>query len=140
MGEVTLSGIRSQPLELDEVVAAVTHRAAGGVVTFTGVVRDHDGGRAVARLAYTAHPSAADTLARVAADVAAEHEVVAVAVLHRVGALEIGDAAVVMAVSAAHRGAAFVACSRLIDDLKARVPIWKEQTFGDGSTEWVGTP
>lgn len=140
MGQVTLSGVRSQPLQLHEVVDAVTHRTAGGVVTFTGVVRDHDGGREVTRLAYTAHPRAADTLARVAADVADGPEVVAVAVLHRVGELEIGDAAVVMAVSAAHRGAAFAACSRLIDDLKARVPIWKEQTFGDGSTAWVGTP
>ena len=109
MGEVALSGIRSEPLDLHEVLAAVGHPRAGGVVTFTGVVRDHDEGRDVARLAYTAHPSAAEAMRRVAADVAGEHDVVAVAVLHRVGLLQIGDAAVVIAVSAAHRSAAFVA-------------------------------
>lgn len=140
MGAVACSGIRSEPLDLDEVTGAVGDPAAGGVVTFTGVVRDHDDGRQVDHLAYTAHPSAPKALAEVAAEVAARDEVIALAVLHRVGRLDIGDAAVVMAVSAAHRGAAFAACARLIDELKARVPIWKEQTFSDGTTQWVGTP
>lgn len=139
-GYVALCGIRSDPMDLAEVAAAVGHQRAGGVVTFTGVVRDHDRGRRVTRLAYTAHPNAPGLLARVAADVAADDGVIAVAVLHRVGTLEIGEEAVVMAVSAAHRGEAFRACARLIDELKARVPIWKEQGFADGTREWVGLP
>lgn len=139
-GVVALTGIRETPIGLAEVVAAVGHPAAGGVVSFTGVVRDHDGGRGVTGLAYTAHPGAATLLAKVATEVAAADGVIALAVLHRVGPLAIGDAAVVMAVSAAHRGAAFVACERLIDELKARVPIWKEQAFDDGTMQWVGTP
>jgi molybdopterin synthase catalytic subunit len=109
-------------------------------VGFSGVVRDHDGGRTVTRLEYSAHPTAQQTLAEVAAEIAADSPGVrAIAVSHRVGVLNIGDAALVAAVAADHRGAAFDTCQRLVDAVKARLPVWKHQFFGDGSEEWVGS-
>ena len=112
--------------------------AAGAVVGFAGVVRDHDGGRTVMRLEYSAHPSAQQTLADVAAEIAADcHGVRAIAVSHRIGTLQIGDAALVAAVAADHRQAAFETCARLVDTVKARLPVWKHQFFADGSDEWV---
>jgi molybdopterin synthase catalytic subunit len=110
------------------------------VVAFAGVVRDHDGGRAVSRLEYSAHPGAESVLAEVAAEVAARHPGIRIAVSHRVGPLEIGDVAVVAAVATPHRGEAFQACADLVDEVKARVPIWKHQHFADGADEWVGAP
>ena len=138
--EVVLAEVREEDLSLDEVVAAVRHPAAGGIATFVGVVREHDKGAAVDALDYSAHPTAPDVLRQVAEEVAGHHPVIALAAVHRVGHLEIGDLAVVVAVSAAHRGAALEACRELIDTLKARVPIWKHQLFSDGSDEWVGLP
>ncbi|MDQ1650728.1 MAG: molybdopterin synthase catalytic subunit [Frankiaceae bacterium] len=132
--------VRSTPLSLDECVAAVSAPAAGGIAVFLGTVREQDDDQAVDRLEYAAHPSAEAELARVAAAVAADVPVVALAAQHRVGDLAIGDIAVVVAASAAHRGEAFTACRRLIDDLKATVPIWKHQMFTDGQAEWVGSP
>jgi molybdopterin synthase catalytic subunit len=135
-----LVDIRSDVLSVEEVLAAVDDPAAGGVVSFTGLVRADDGGRAVTSLEYSAHPSALARMEEVVAAVAAELPVVRVAALHRVGLLEIGDVAVVVAASAAHRDQAFEAARRLIDDVKAHVPIWKHQLFTDGTQEWVGTP
>ena len=135
-----LIAIRSEPLSVDEVLAAVEDPAAGGVVSFTGLVRASDGGREVTALEYSAHPSALDALTAVVEAVAASVPVVRLAAVHRVGLLQIGDIAVVVAASAAHRGQAFEAARRLIDDLKATVPIWKHQLFADGTEEWVGTP
>jgi molybdopterin synthase catalytic subunit len=132
---VRLLDIREQPLDVAEVLAAVEDPRAGGVAVFVGAVRDHDDDRGVVSLDYTAHPTAVDRLA-----VAARHPVQALAAVHRIGHLEIGDAAVVVAAAAAHRGEAFEACRALIDDLKATVPIWKHQRFTDGDEEWVGTP
>jgi molybdopterin synthase catalytic subunit len=103
-------------------------------------VRDHDGGKGVVALDYSAHPTALARLREVCEQVAARHEVHAVAAVHRTGALAIGDIAVVVATSAAHRGQAFDASRDLIDTLKAEVPIWKHQRFTDGAEEWVGTP
>jgi molybdopterin synthase catalytic subunit len=137
---VRLAEIRESPLSIDEVVAAVQDPAAGGMVIFAGAVRDADGGRAVTELDYTAHPRADAELRAVAESVAARFPVIGVAVTHRVGPLRIGDLAVVLAVSCAHRGEAFDAARALIDELKATVPIWKHQVFEDGSQEWVGTP
>ena len=137
---VRLAEIRDQPLSSDEVLAAVSDPAAGGTVLFAGAVRDVDGGRAVTGLGYSAHPTAEAKLREVAESVAARYPVVAAAVVHRVGELKIGDLAVVLAVSCAHRGEAFEAARALIDELKATVPIWKHQVFDDGSEEWVGTP
>jgi molybdopterin synthase catalytic subunit len=137
---IALLDVRDEPLSVDEALAAVADPAAGGVVSFTGLVRSTDGGRVVTALEYTAHPTALAELRRVAEAVVADLDVVRIAALHRVGHLEVGDVAVVVAASAAHRDAAFRAARRLIDDLKATVPIWKDQRFADGTQEWVGTP
>lgn len=134
---ITLADIRDEPLSVDEVLAAVSDPQAGGVGLFVGVVRDHDHAKDVRGLEYSAHPSAIDELRKVASAVLDEG-ITKVAAVHRVGALEVGDVAVVVAVSAPHRGPALDACNRLIDDLKVRVPIWKHQSFADGSDEWVG--
>lgn len=135
-----LLDIRETPLDVAEVLAAVEDPHAGGVAVFVGTVRDHDGGRDVDTLDYSAHPTALERLEDVAAAVAERHEVRALAAVHRVGHLEVGDVAVVVAAATAHRGQAFEACRALIDDLKATVPIWKHQRFADGDEEWVGTP
>lgn len=137
---VALVDIRDDPLSLDEVSAAVRRAGHGALVTFTGIVRDHDGGRSVTALTYSAHPSATDLLATSCARIAQAHPDVVVAALHRTGELDLGDLAVVLAVGSAHRGQAFDAARHLIDDLKSTVPIWKHQVFGDGSDEWVGLP
>ena len=137
---IRLVDLRDSPLSVDEVRAAVADPAAGGEAVFVGAVRDHDGGRDVNRLSYSAHPSALDQLWEVAQRVVAKYPVVGLAAVHRVGDLEIGDLAVVVAVSCAHRGDAFDACRALIDELKSTVPIWKHQHFLDGTDEWVGTP
>ncbi|EST38600.1 molybdopterin biosynthesis protein MoeE [Streptomycetaceae bacterium MP113-05] len=135
---VRLLGVRDTPLSIDEVFAAVGDTSAGGTALFVGTVRDHDGGADVARLGYSSHPTAEAELRRVAEKVAADFPVRAVAALHRVGALDVGDLAVVVAVSCPHRAEAFAACRRLIDDLKSEVPLWKHQTFSNGTEEWVG--
>ncbi|WP_425470395.1 molybdenum cofactor biosynthesis protein MoaE [Streptomyces diacarni] len=135
---VRLLAVRETPLSVDEVFAAVGDHAAGGTALFVGTVRDHDGGNDVARLGYSSHPSAEAELRRVAEKVVADHPVRALAAVHRVGDLVVGDLAVVVAVSCPHRAEAFDACRKLIDDLKHEVPIWKHQTFSDGTEEWVG--
>jgi len=136
---VRLAQLRDTPLSVDEVYAAVADPAAGGIAVFVGAVRDHDHGRDVTALSYSAHPSAADQLRKVAEQVAERFDAHAVAAVHRVGDLAIGDLAVVVAVSAGHRGTAFDACRALIDDLKATVPIWKHQRFAGGDSEWVNS-
>jgi molybdopterin synthase catalytic subunit len=138
--EVVLADVRETPLGVDEVLSLVRHPRCGGIATFVGVVRDHDHGVAVTALDYSAHPSVVETLREVCTEVAARHTVARLAAVHRVGHLEVGDLAVVAAVSAPHRGEAFEACRDLIDTLKSRVPIWKHQQFMDGSDEWVGLP
>jgi molybdopterin synthase catalytic subunit len=135
-----LLALRDTPLSVDEVLAAVADPAAGGVVSFTGLVRDSDGGRGVSELEYVAHPDAAQALERVAQAVADDLPVIGLAAVHRTGLLRVGEVAVVVAASAAHRGEAFDGARRLIDDLKATVPVWKRQVFADGDEEWVGTP
>jgi molybdopterin synthase catalytic subunit len=140
VAEVVLADIRESALSVDEVLDAVRHPRAGGIASFVGVVREHDHERGVVALDYTAHPSAPQVLHELAGRLASRGEVIRVAALHRVGHLEVGDAAVVVAVSAVHRGAALDVCRELIDALKATVPIWKHQIFEDGSDEWVGTP
>jgi molybdenum cofactor synthesis domain-containing protein len=133
--------IRSEPLSVAELAALVDSRSAGAVVTFAGVVRDHDHGRSVTALAYEGHPTAQAIIEEVAADLAKRHpDVVAVAVTHRIGELRIGDVALACAVSAAHRRQAFDACADLVDEVKRRLPIWKHQTFSDGTDEWVNCP
>ncbi|MEU4093858.1 molybdenum cofactor biosynthesis protein MoaE [Streptomyces sp. NPDC026673] len=137
---VRLIAIRDTELSVDEVYRAVGHDSAGGTALFVGSVRDHDGpsGAEVTGLGYSAHPGAEAELRRVAEKIVADFPVKALAAVHRVGELRVGDLAVVVAVSCPHRAEAFAACRRLIDDLKREVPIWKHQAFADGTEEWVG--
>lgn len=137
---VRLVALRETALDVDEVVAALDDEASGGLTLFVGRVRDHDHGKGVLGLDYSAHPTALDKLREVCEQVAAEHDVQGVAAVHRVGSLDIGDIAVVVATTSAHRGTAFDASRALIDTLKAEVPIWKHQRFADGTEEWVGSP
>jgi molybdopterin synthase catalytic subunit len=136
---VRLAELRDTPLSVDEVLNAVSDPAAGGIALFVGTVREQDHDRPVVRLGYTAHPSAPAELRRVAEKAAAGFGAIAVAAVHRVGDLEVGDLAVVAAVACPHRGEAFDACRALIDLLKASVPIWKHQRFTEGDSEWVGS-
>jgi molybdopterin synthase catalytic subunit len=137
---VRLVDIRETPLDVAEVLAALDQETDGGVTLFVGKVRDHDAGKGVSGLDYSAHPLALEKLREVCDRVAAGHDVNGVAAVHRTGRLGIGDLAVVVATSAAHRGQAFAASRDLIDTLKSEVPIWKHQVFADGTEEWVGSP
>ena len=137
---VRLVDLRETALDVAEVVDALDDDSSGGLSLFIGRVRDQDHGLGVRGLEYSAHPTALEVLRRVCADVAEQHDVHAVAAVHRVGPLAIGDIAVIVATTAAHRGTAFDASRALIDTLKGEVPIWKHQHFADGSEEWVGTP
>ncbi|WP_458778981.1 molybdenum cofactor biosynthesis protein MoaE [Arthrobacter sp. D3-16] len=153
--EVVSAVLSAEPISVDQAIAAVESDTAGAVVSFSGVVRNHDGGKAVNRLSYSAHPTAhkvmADVVARLAAEQTAAEQTagaqgadgsasqpVRIWAAHRIGMLDIGDPALVCAVSAAHRGQAFAVCSELVDRIKDQVPIWKEQFFADGTVEWVG--
>lgn len=140
MSVLRLVEIRAVPFAAEEVLAAVDDPDAGGAVSFTGLVRDTDGGKGVTALEYVAHPDALTVLQRVCERVIADVPVCAVAAVHRTGLLAVGDVAVVVAASSPHRGEAFEAARRLIDDLKQETPIWKRQAFDDGQHEWVGTP
>jgi molybdopterin synthase catalytic subunit len=137
---IRLVDLRETPLDVTEVVDALDDDASGGLTLFVGRVRDHDGGKAVDGLDYSAHPTASERLHDVCRRVAEQYDVTGVAAVHRVGTLAIGDIAVVVATTAAHRGEAFTASRALIDTLKSEVPIWKHQRFGDGTEEWVGAP
>ena len=138
---IALACVTETPLSVEEHAALVDDPAAGAVVTFGGVVRDHDGGRSVTSLDYEGHPSAGDVLARVVSEVVGRRSGLrTVAVSHRIGPLEIGDVALACAVAAEHRGEAFEACADLVEEVKARLPIWKHQRFADGTDEWVNSP
>jgi molybdopterin synthase catalytic subunit len=140
MTTVLRAEITQAPVDLAEHEALVADAAAGAVVGFAGVIRDHDGGRTVLRLEYSAHPSAQSILAEVLTEIAEQaHGVRAVAASHRIGALAVGEAALVAAVAADHRQAAFDTCARLVDAVKARLPVWKHQFFADGTDEWVNS-
>ena len=137
---VRLVGLRETPLDVAEVVAVLDDEASGGLALFVGRVRDHDGGRDVGGLDYSAHPTALEKLREVCERVAEEYDVHGLAAVHRTGSLAVGDIAVIVATTSSHRGDAFEASRALIDTLKAEVPIWKHQRFEDGTDEWVGTP
>jgi len=138
--QVLRAVVGEQPLDVAELAALVGRAAAGAVVTFAGVVRDHDGGRGVRGLEYTAHPTAGTVVGVVAAAVAGRaHGVRAVAVSHRVGRLQIGEVALACAVAADHRREAFETCAELVEEVKRRLPVWKHQVFTDGTDEWVNS-
>jgi molybdopterin synthase catalytic subunit len=137
---VLRAALTDQPIVLAEHENLVSHQAAGAIVGFVGMVRDHDGGRQVRRLEYSAHSTAEQVMAEVLAEVAEQSSGVrAIAASHRIGVLQIGDAALVVAVAADYRGAAFDTCAHLVNTIKARLPIWKHQFFTDGTEEWVGS-
>ena len=137
---IRLVDLRETPLDVTEVVESLADPASGGLTLFVGRVRQEDGGRAVDGLDYSAHPTALARLREVCERVAAEFDLHGLAAVHRTGELAIGDIAVIVATSSAHRDEAFRASRALIDTLKAEVPIWKHQRFADGTDEWVGTP
>jgi molybdopterin synthase catalytic subunit/molybdopterin converting factor small subunit len=130
--------VTAAPLSLDAVVAEVADERAGGVATFTGTVRRQSRGREVTRLEYEAYAEMAeDVMAQIAADLVERYELCTVAIHHRVGTLEIGEASVVIAVSAPHRQDALAACKDAIDRLKETVPLWKKEVY-EGGEEWLG--
>jgi len=147
MPAVRIARVVDEPLDLAEHLAAVTHAGAGAVASFLGTVRraDPDAAGEVVALEYTAHPDVEATLRRIAGEVAAAtaerldaDDEVRIAVSHRIGRLEVGEAAVVIAVSTGHRAAAFEACRAVIEQVKAELPVWKRQLEADGSTAWKG--
>ena len=140
MNGVCLVAIQPTPLDVGVVMGAVSQPEVGGMALFIGAVRNHDGGKSVAALSYSEHPSASVIMREVAERVGQEFPDARLAVVHRVGDLVIGDLAVVVAAGCPHRDTAFAAARRLIDDVKSSVPIWKHQRFDDGSEEWVGLP
>ena len=130
--------VSGEPLSLDAVVAEVADENAGAVATFTGTVRRRSRGRDVIRLEYEAYAEMAeDVLAELARELENRYDLCAVAIHHRVGRLEIGEASVVVAVSAPHRADALAACRDAIDALKERVPVWKKELY-EGGEEWIG--
>jgi len=137
MANVARAFVTTDVILVSELSAAVRSNTAGAIVTFSGDVRDNDHGREVSSLEYEAHPTAQNLLEKVASEIASRHEVLSVAVAHRHGPIPIGESALVVAVSAKHRKAAFDACADLVDEVKAQIPIWKHQVFADGTDEWV---
>ncbi|MDO4606685.1 MAG: molybdenum cofactor biosynthesis protein MoaE [Bowdeniella nasicola] len=137
---VICAEVTSAPIDTAALEQATECAAAGAVVTFRGIVRNHDDARAVTALDYSAHPSATEVVKDVATDIADRFDVHALAVVHRVGALQIGDAALVAVVAASHRGEAWACIAALVDEIKDRLPVWKLQKFADGSEEWSNCP
>lgn len=137
---VLITQVTEEPIEVSTHTAAVAGASSGAVVSFAGVVRNHDGGRPVTSIEYVGHPTAAAVLARVVAEVTAASQAEAVAVSHRVGPLAVGDAALVVAVAGVHRAEAFATAMLLVDEVKRQLPVWKRQVFPDGSDEWVACP
>jgi adenylyltransferase/sulfurtransferase len=129
--------VTEDPIDVETLHRAVATDHDGAVLTFLGVVRDHDAGRSVRSLDYSAHPEAADFLAAVLTEETARTGV-RLAAVHRVGSLAIGDAALVTVAASPHRGEAFDALEHAVDRIKAEVPIWKRQHFTDGESSWVG--
>jgi len=130
--------VTDEPLSLDAAVAEVADERAGAVATFTGTVRRQSRGRGVTRLEYEAYAEMAeDVMAKLAADLLERYELCAIAIHHRVGTLGIGEASIVIAVSAPHRQDALAACKDAIDRLKETVPLWKKEVY-EGGEEWIG--
>jgi molybdopterin synthase catalytic subunit len=137
MPELVYAVVTDAPVHIQELSKLVANPHSGAVVTFCGDVRDHDGGKEVASLLYEIHPSAPEQIKVITQSVIGRFEIEKVAVAHRYGNIAIGETAFAVAVSAAHRQAAFDACAAIVDEVKAKLPIWKHQKFTDGSDEWV---
>ena len=137
MPELVYAVVTDAPVHIQELSKLVANPHSGAVVTFCGDVRDHDGGKEVASLLYEIHPSAPEQIKVITQSIIGRFEIEKVAVAHRYGDIAIGETAFAVAVSAAHRQAAFDACAAIVDEVKAKLPIWKHQKFTDGSDEWV---
>jgi molybdopterin synthase catalytic subunit len=135
--DVPYARVTTDPLDRAAVEAAVLTETDGALVVFEGIIRDHDDGKSVRGIEYQAHPDAEAFLRSVCAEISTETGL-RTAAAHRYGELAIGDVALVAAVAAPHRAEAFAACQRLVDEIKARTPIWKRQHLSDGTSEWVG--
>lgn len=128
-----------QPIDVTAVIAAVSHPAAGAIATFIGTTREENDGRRVLTLEYEAYPEmAVAEMRRIGEEARRRWPICDVAIAHRIGVVAIGEASVVIAVSSAHRAAAFDACRFAIDRLKGVVPIWKKEHF-DGGEVWIGS-
>lgn len=136
--QVVFAEVTESPLDAAALSAQVGHEAAGAVITFSGVVRNHDVGQAVDSIEYSSHPQAAEIIAQLAAETACRDGVHGVGIAHRVGHLQVGDVALVAVVAAEHRSQGFGAVIDLVDEVKKRLPVWKKQHFTDGHTEWTG--
>jgi molybdopterin synthase catalytic subunit len=137
MPELVYAVVTDVPVHIQELSKLVANPHSGAVVTFCGDVRNHDGGKEVASLLYEIHPSAPEQIKLITQSIMGRFEIEKVAVAHRYGDIAIGETAFAVAVSAAHRQAAFDACAAIVDEVKAKLPIWKHQKFTDGSDEWV---
>ncbi len=131
--------VTDQPIDLNELVRFVTDPEAGAIVTFIGTTRNNNQGRKVIALDYEAYPEMAEKeLARIAADAENKWQIARMAIIHRLGPVQIGEASVIIAVSSAHREAAFAASRFAIEEIKKTVPIWKKEVF-EGGEIWIGT-
>jgi molybdopterin synthase catalytic subunit len=137
MPELVYAVVTDAPVNIAELSKLVTNPQSGAVVTFCGDVRNHDGGKEVASLLYEIHPSAPEQIKLIAESIIDRFDIEKVAVAHRYGNIAIGETAFAVAVSAAHRQAAFDACAAIVDEVKAKLPIWKHQKFTDGTDQWV---
>ena len=137
MPELVYAVVTNAPVHIQELSKLVANPHSGAVVTFCGDVRNHDGGKEVASLLYEIHPSAPEQIKLITQSIMGRFEIEKVAVAHRYGDIAIGETAFAVAVSAAHRQAAFDACSAIVDEVKAKLPIWKHQKFTDGTDQWV---
>ena len=137
--DMIIAKVTESKISAAELSDLIKSDRAGAIVTFSGDVRNHDQDRAVETLFYEVHPSAQSVIEKISKEVAAKHEIESVAVAHRFGAIPIGESAFVVAVSAAHRAPALKCCEELVERVKAELPIWKFQTFTDGSSEWVNS-
>ena len=137
MPELVYAVVTDAPVHIQELSKLVANPHSGAIVTFCGDVRNHDGGKEVASLLYEIHPSASEQIKLITQSIMGRFEIEKVAVAHRYGNIAIGETAFAVAVSAAHRQAAFDACSAIVNEVKAKLPIWKHQKFTDGSDEWV---
>ncbi len=134
---VHLATVTNLPLDADKLRSLVADHSTGAVVVFAGDVRNHDHGREVVSLTYESHPSAAEVMESVVNSLAEQLDVTHIAAAHRVGAIPIGESALVVAVGSSHRGDAFTACREIVDQIKLQLPVWKHQHFADGTDEWV---
>jgi molybdopterin synthase catalytic subunit len=137
MPQLVYAKVTEDLIHISDLSKMVANQSSGAVVTFAGEVRNHDGGKQVASLTYEIHPSAPEQIRLITENLLHQFEIEKVAVSHRYGDIAIGETAFAVAVSAAHRQAAFEACSAIVNEVKEKLPIWKYQKFTDGTDEWV---